>query len=410
MDSQRPAGSSPSPLHRTDRAGVFEPQPGGYQAFLPHPLPPADPPIDLDRLAPLLSPADLALGRLDGLLEFVPEPELFVRAFTRKEAVESTRIEGSQATLADMLRADAASSARRTPTKPPSPTTGPLGEDLDEVRAAIEAMEFGVAALGSRRLDLDLICDIHRRLMATGRGSTKHPGRLRDEQNWIGPKQSTLRIATFVPPPPERVPTLMDNLLRYAQHDPDTPSLIRCGVVHAQFETIHPFFDGNGRLGRLLITLMLCDANALRRPLLFLSDFLRDNRREYIDRLNAVRTHGDWEGWLEFFLRGVAIVATTAHNTARSIEQLRRELADQVDERISGAANANARRLLDMLFRQPIIDAAYVIDRLDVARATAYSVIDRLEALGVLEPIDGPGRGQSYRFTRYLELLEPEAD
>src|SRR2546428_11743174 len=291
------------------RAGRYVRQTEGYQAFLPAPYPPSDLRLNPPLLA-LLSQADMELGRLVGAAEILPNPDLFVRMYVRREAVLSSQIEGTQASLMDVLEYEAmrARSERTI--------------DVQEVSNYVSALRYGLRRTAALPLSLRLIREIHARLMRGARGGepSKTPGAFRRSQNWVGgPSPAPAR---YVPPPvPEMNEAL--NLFEKALHDPTPfPVLVIVGLAHAQFETIHPFLDGNGRMGRLLITFLLCEFKVLREPLLYLSIFFKQHRQEYYDRLQAVRDHGDWEGWLSFFLAGLGNVARDGTETARQGGQL----------------------------------------------------------------------------------------
>ncbi|HEY6102084.1 MAG TPA: Fic family protein, partial [bacterium] len=276
-----------------DRAGRYLEQATGYRAFIPAPLPPK-PPVNLgDPLRGLLSDADYALGRLDGAVLTLPNPDLFVFMYVRKEAVLSSQIEGTQSSLQNLLTAEARLN------DPDAPA------DVGEVINYVRAMNHGLEQLRTLPVSVRLIREIHGVLMRGARGGGLSPGELRTSQNWIGPQGATLREATFVPPPPHIVPEVLGNLETFLHQEDDIPVLVKVGLAHAQFETIHPFLDGNGRMGRLLITLLLTERGKLARPVLYLSHYFRQRRAEYYDRLQAVRNAGDWEGWLAFFLSGV---------------------------------------------------------------------------------------------------------
>ncbi|MAG37630.1 MAG: cell filamentation protein Fic, partial [Dehalococcoidia bacterium] len=272
------------------RAGQFVRQPSGYTAFIPAELPP-DPPLRLDQLRLILSEADLALGRLDGVTTNLPNPDLFVAMYVREEALLSAQIEGTQASLTDVLEFEAGHRNAESP-----------GEIASAV-AHVRAMNYGLNRLTSLPLSLRLIREIHRELMEGVRGEEQEPGEFRRRQNWIGPANCTLPEAIFVPPPAHELLPALSNLETYIRATAQPP-LIQAGLAHAQFETIHPFLDGNGRIGRLLITFILCTRRALSQPLLYLSHYLKRHRSEYYDRLQAVRVDGDWERWLGFFLTG----------------------------------------------------------------------------------------------------------
>src|SRR5262245_3460791 len=285
------------------RAGTYVRQPNGFAAFVPTALPP-NPPISFTpELQALLSHADRAVGRLDGSIQTLPNPDLFVLMYVRKEAVLSSQIEGTQSSLQDLLAAEAQVLSSDAP------------KDVDEVVNYVAAMNHGLARLNELPVSTRLIREIHARLLAGVRGSNLQPGELRRTHNWIGPAGSTLATATFIPPPPDVVPAALSDLETFLHADTALPLLVKIGLAHAQFETIHPFLDGNGRCGRLLVTFLLCEGRALHKPALYLSHYFKHHRQEYYDRLQAVRDRGDWERWLAFFLHGVADVSAQAADT-----------------------------------------------------------------------------------------------
>src|SRR5271157_2575374 len=343
------------------RAGTYVKQATGYQAFIPAPLPP-DPPVVIDaELGRLTSEADRALGRLDGVATVLPNPDLFVSMYVRQEAVLSSQIEGTQSTLEDVLQFEVDSKGREFP------------KDIQEVVNYVRAMNYGLERLKTLPLSLRLIREIHGKLLEGVRGSHRTPGEFRTTQNWIGPPGCTLSAATFVPPPVHEMHEALDNTEKFL-HDNSLPLLIQCGLAHAQFETIHPFLDGNGRVGRLLITFLLCQRQALGRPLLYLSHYLKQHRAEYYDRLMAIRNDGDWEGWLKFFVRGVFEVSQEATEKARNIlglrEQHRRALSEML-AREKLAATPYDLLFLEYLFEQPIVTVRMVEERLSCAFVTA---------------------------------------
>ncbi|WP_267968210.1 Fic family protein [Myxococcus stipitatus] len=370
------------------RAGRYVQQHSGYRAFIPAPLPPA-PGVRLDgELTALLSEADRALGRLDGVSSILPNPDLFVAMYVRYEAVLSSQIEGTQSTLEDVLEFEMdAAGARRV-------------KDAEEVVNYVQAMNYGLERLPSLPLSLRLLREIHERLMRGVRGSERNPGDFRTSQNWIGPEGCTLASATFVPPPPYEMLEALANLETFLHQPGNLPALIHCGLAHAQFETIHPFLDGNGRVGRLLITLLLCERRILERPLLYLSVYLKQHRAEYYDRLTAIRSDGDWEGWLRFFLRGVAEVSVSSTATARAILKLRE------DSRQLLAQSAQAVRLLDFLFAKPVTSVRATEEYLGCSYVTASSVIEQLVDVGLLREMTGQKRNRLYRYEPYLALFE----
>lgn len=370
------------------RAGNFVLQSSGYKAFIPAPLPPR-PPIEFSgELQTLLSDADRDLARLDAIASLLPNPDLFVAMYVRHEAVLSSQIEGTQSTLEDVLAFEADGARDDTP------------KDVEEVVNYVAAMNHGLGRLPELPLSLRLIREIHAQLMRGVRGGDKSPGEFRTTQNWIGGQGSTLATAAFVPPPPAEVMNTLGALERFIHEARATaPLLVRCGLVHAQFETIHPFLDGNGRVGRLLVTLMLCEDGALSRPLLYLSLYLKANRAEYYDRLTAVRTKGDWEQWLAFFLRGVSITARIATQTARDIVAMRDA------HRTAVARNARALTLLDEMYRQPTLSVNRVMKIVDCTFPTATRLVKDFEARGWLREMTGYERNRLWRYQPYVDLF-----
>ena len=378
------------------RAGQFVKHPAGFRAFVPAPLPP-NPPVQVDLpMVNLLSRADQALGRLDGVAQTLPNPDLFVAMYVRREAVYSSQIEGTQSTLDDVLEYELDSAGRELP------------HDVEEVVNYVSAMNYGLERLQTLPLSLRLIREIHDQLLQGVRGEDKSPGEFRTTQNWIGPAGTPLSDATYIPPVVSDMLGALDNLERFLHEEHNLPVLIICGLAHAQFETIHPFLDGNGRVGRLLITFLLCHRGVLQRPLLYLSYFLKRNRAEYYDRLMAIRETGDWESWLRFFLRGVAQTAEEATQTARAIVQLREQHRAQAREHQLGD---NGQKLLDLLFYRPIINVNLVKDSLDISFATANRLVNQFEQFGLLEEITGAQRNRRFRYQPYLTLFaEPTMD
>lgn len=377
----------------SSRAGTYQQQVSGYRAFIPVPLPP--PGLRLDgALQRLLSAADTALGRLDGSVQTLPNPDLFVLMYVRKEAVLSSQIEGTQSSLHDLLAAESkALGADR------------IAKDVDEVINYVRAMRHGLARAEELPISTRLIREIHGELMRGVRGGHLTPGELRTSQNWVGGEGRSINGASFVPPPAHEVPGAMADLERFLHAADALPLLIRVGLAHAQFETIHPFLDGNGRVGRLLITLLLCEQRVLAQPVLYLSIFFKRNRLEYYDRLQRVRDSGDWEGWLEFFLRGVAEVSDEARETARRIIQMREEHRTLVTARF-GRGAATAHRVLESLYAYPIVSVREIVDRLQITMAAANGVVARLAAEGLLREITGQRRHRRFRYDPYVALFE----
>jgi Fic family protein len=380
------------PNSMTGRAGRYVNQPTGYKAFIPSPLPP-DPPLRIDdETVGLLNDAAIALGRLDGLSVNLPNPDLFVSMYVRKEAVLSSMIEGTQASLDDVLAFEVEAARERIP------------PDTAEVVNYVRAMNYGIRRLKTLPLSLRLIREIHRELMRGVRGDEWMPGEFRTSQNWIGAPGSTLADAAFVPPPPHEMTRALEAMEKFLHTASPLPPLIRCALTHVQFETIHPFLDGNGRVGRLLISFMLFHAGVLARPLLYLSYYFKANRDAYYDRLNRVRFDGEWEGWLRFFLRGVAEVATQAAETAMKILDLRAR-CDATLRRAKQRGTATAFQLLDRLFEQPVTTAAAVGKWLDVSAPTANDLLATFEKTGLLRETTGQTRGRVFAFEPYLKLL-----
>lgn len=376
------------------RSGRYIQQPGGYKAFVPEGLPP-DPPIRIDEeMLTLLSQADRALGRLDGSTEMLPNPDLFVFMYVRKEAVLSSQIEGTQASLMDVLEFEAQT---LEPGRP---------QDVPEVVNYIDAMNYGLERLKNLPLSLRLICEIHAKLLAGVRGSERSPGEVRRSQNWIGsPGINGLANAMYVPPPPHEMSEALANLEKFFHDKKFMPLLIKVGLIHAQFETVHPFLDGNGRIGRLLITFLFCEKGILKLPLLYLSYYFKRYRSEYYDRLQAVRDKGDWEGWLKFFLRGVYEVAKEATETARKIVNLREEHRAMIVTKLSRTA-PKALLLLEMLYFRPILSVHTVMEARKLTYANANKPIKDLCNLGLLEELTGQRRNRRFSYGPYLALFE----
>ncbi|SRR5713226_5815039 len=373
------------------RAGRFLKQPGGYRAFVPLPLPP-NPPIELTpEFVALLSRADQALGRLDGVSHTLPNPELFVAMYVRHEAVLSSQIEGTESTLEDLLEFELGKGHKEPP-------------DVIEVVNYVNAMNYGLDRLRSLPLSLRLLREIHGKLLEGVRGGNRFPGEFRRSQNWIGPAHAPLSKATFVPPPVNEMHQALGDLEKFL-HDNTHPPLIQAGLVHSQFETIHPFNDGNGRIGRLLITFLLVQRSVLHRPLLYLSLFLKRHRAEYYDRLMAVREGGDWEGWLRFFLRGTAEAAEEATGTAVAIVNMREKHRSLVQEK---GLSTRGLRLLDLLFQRPILDVNLVKQNLEVTFVTAGRLVDQLRAMRLLKETTGQKRNRRYRYEPYLALFQEQ--
>jgi Fic family protein len=313
--------------------------------------------------------------------------------YVRKEAVLSSQIEGTQSSLQNLLAAEARLN------DPDAPA------DVAEVINYVRAMNHGLTRLSTLPVSVRLIREIHAELMKGVRGGGLAPGELRTSQNWIGPSGSTLRDATFVPPAPDAVPGALGDLERFLHQEDALPVLVKVGLAHAQFETIHPFLDGNGRMGRLLVTFLLTERGRLAYPVLYLSHYFRRHRAEYYERLQAVRDAGDWEGWLAFFLNGVIDVSREATRTAAAILRMREEYRNRITERL-GRAAANGHRIMDRLFDHPIITVKTARDWLGVSAVSANILVNRLVEAGVLREITGYARNRRFRFDPYLKLFE----
>jgi Fic family protein len=375
------------------RAGFYVRQPTGYRAFIPALLPPT-PRLQInDTLLNLLSDADRAIGRLDAAAELLPNPDRFVAMYVRREAVYSSQIEGTQASLTDLLAFEA-DAARRV-----------MAKDVGEVVNYVAAMNHGLERLRSLPLSLRLIRQIHEKLMQGVRGGEREPGEFRRSQNWIGPPGSSLKEALFIPPPPSELMTMLGNLEKFLHDKSPMPPLIRCGLAHAQFETIHPFLDGNGRVGRLLITFWLCWKGVLRRPLLYLSDYFKRKRDDYYANLQRVRDEGDWEGWTEFFLEGVRSVATEAAAMAGEIQKMREKHRGMVSRRPRAA---NGQVLLDHLLEKPMITVKQVEAAIGKTYPVAADLVGRFEKWGLLREETGLERNRIYSYRPYLTLLGEE--
>jgi Fic family protein len=375
MDSDR---------YQTTALGEPRRTPGrhGYVAYFPATIPRT---IELPgRIIRLLADAEASLGRLAGVGQLVPNPYLLIRPYLMREALSSARIEGTQASLADVFEATATG-------EPPNP-------DVEEVLNYIDALEWGLHQLGELPLSVRLIRDIHRRLLAGVRGRERMPGELRATQNWVGASGSTIETATFVPPPPEELPALLADWERYAHEDGEAPLLIKNALLHYQFETLHPFLDGNGRLGRLLSVFMLVEHGRLPAPLLYLSAYLERERDRYYQALQIARERGDVLPWIELFLASVHSQAADAVGRAQTIVELRERYRDAA----SALASSNAMVLVDLICETPIVSSRMVEHNLSVTRPTALKLLRQLEDVGILEEGDSGPRGQRRYLAREL--------
>ena len=378
---------------KSKRAGYAMKTLRGYSAFMPAKLPP-EPPVAVDtEMQKLLSLADRKLGRLDGITEILPNPELFVAMYVKKEAVLSAQIEGTQASLVDVLNVPSDEREENSPA------------GVKDVVNYVNAMQWGLHQLETLPLSLRLIKGIHKVLLKDVRGSEKEPGEFRRSQNWIGAPGCTLETAVFVPPDVHEMEQAMGDLELFIHEDDDIPALIKIALIHAQFETIHPFLDGNGRMGRLLITFWLCERKILSQPLLYLSYYFKQNRTEYYDRLMDVRTKGDWEGWVKFFLRGVANVSDEATEAAKQIIALKTMYSKVLYDQ--DKSNSNYQRLLDQLFEYPVLTKKEAAEYIDVSTPTAGTIIETFCELGILTDLTPEkARYKTYAFSQYLAILE----
>lgn len=344
-------------------------------------------------LQALLSAASLALGRLDGSVLTLPNPDLFVFMYVRKEAVLSSQIEGTQSSLQDLLAAEA------------QMFDAPgLPKDVDEVVNYVTAMNYGLTRLGALPVSVRLIREIHEQLMRGVRGGKLTPGELRRSQNWIGPGGCSLTNATFVPPPPDRVPEFLGQFESFIHTTDTIPPLVKIALAHVQFETIHPFLDGNGRMGRLLVTFLLSERGLLGKPVLYLSHYFKKHRQEYYERLQAVRDHGEWEAWLGFFLRGVIEVASEATETARQILSLRERHRSLIVSEL-GRSTATALMVLESLYQRPLITVGDIREATSATYSAANTIVSRLVSLGLLEEITGYARNRRFRYQPYISLF-----
>lgn len=374
------------------RGGHFVRQKEGYQAFIPKELPP-DPPVVLDaNLQCLLSDADRAIARLDGMAIILPNVDLFVAMFMKKEALISSQIEGTQASLKGVLEFEA---------KVPS------NENINDIREVLnylKAMDHGLKQLKNGPMSFDLIKEIHRILIEGTRGSRLHPGEFRTEQNYIGRKGGTIFDADYIPPPPGHVEGLMKNLADFMNRRDDLPPLVKIALIHSQFETIHPFLDGNGRMGRLLVTFYLCGNGILSRPLLYLSLYINRHKQDYMALLNGTRREGDHESWIRFFLEGVIAVSKEAGNAAKEIITLKETLLEMLISH--DVAGANAVKLTNTLFNRPIVSIPGVAETLGVSKPSALKLVSKFEEMGILTEITGKQRFKKYMFTDYVAIIE----
>lgn len=373
-----------------NRSGAYINQPTGYKAFIPKPLPPK-PSITLEGdLQNLLSKADMSLARLDGIGYILPNVDLFIAMYVRKEALLSSQIEGTEASLEDLFEFESGEQPKNI-------------NDVSEVVNYIKALNYGIERLDNFPMSLRLIKEIHGVIMKGVRGGEKMPGEFRKSQNWIGPKGCTLNEATFVPPPPHEAEKAMGDLEKYIHNKERLPLLADCALVHYQFETIHPFLDGNGRLGRLLITYYLYWKGALHKPLLYLSYFFKKRRQEYYDRLNMVRENGDYEQWLAFFLKGIKETADSAIETSRRILELQTSHRNLLWKKKISSPFAVG--ILEKLFFTPYVSVNDIAKGFKISFQAASTLVAQFEKASILKEITGRKRDKRYIYADYLGIL-----
>lgn len=353
-------------------------------------MPATHPPIDLTPLYHLLEQATASLAQLKSVGNHIPNPSLFVYMYVRKEALLSSQIEGTQSSFSDLILFE-------NQQQPSAPL-----DDVEEVSNYVKALNFGLQRINEGfPLSLRLLREVHAILLSGSRGANKLPGEFRQSQNWIGGTRPG--NALFVPPPVEKLTECLGNLELFL-HNEELPLLVKIGIAHAQFETIHPFLDGNGRLGRLLITLMLIHGGQLAQPTLYLSLYLKEHRSIYYNLLQEVRAHGAWSNWLEFFLEGVTHSSTQAINATKQINQLFHEDFEKIST--MGRARFSCEKALDYLKRLPQISASELSKHLNISTPTARSTLNRLADAGIIQEISGQKRNKTYLYRRYLDTLE----
>lgn len=374
------------------RTGTFINQLDGtsrYKAFMPNKLP-FDINIDPE-LQTLLSKADIALGRLDGVADSLPKDivDFFILMYVRKEATLSSQIEGTQATFVDVLKAEARIEDAET------------HKDVDEILNYISAMNYGLDRLKTIPLSLKIIKEIHKTLLHGVRGEWKIPGEFRISQNWIG--GANLQTAKFIPSPHHEVMQMMSNIEKYMHDDSLVPMLIKIGLIHAQFETVHPFLDGNGRIGRLLITFYLCQQGVLKKQLLYLSDFFKENRQDYYDKLNNFRRSDDIEGWLKFFMQGIIETSGKSVETARKI----RELRDSHLNKVAGMGKSSEKGvvLLNILYKTPIVRVKDVEHFTSLSNPNALLLVNKFVRMGILQELTGQKRNRVFSYKEYISMF-----
>jgi Fic family protein len=372
------------------RSGVYVKQTTGYRAFIPTPLPPK-PAVKIEKeLQNLLPRADMALARLDGVAQMLPNVDLFIAMYVKKEALLSSQIEGTQASLDDLFAYECGDKLENL-------------NDVTEVLNYVKAMNYGLDRLQSLPMSLRLIKEIHAILLEGARGSERLPGEFKRSQNWIGPPGCSLNEASYVPPPPHEALEAMGSLEYYFHDKERLPILVDCALIHYQFETIHPFLDGNGRMGRLLITFYLCWKGVLHKPLLYLSYYFKKNRQEYYDRLNMVRETGNYEQWVDYFLKGVENISGAAMDTARQILELQTNHRRLLWEKKISSPIAVG--ILKQLFYTPTVSIPQVAERFNVSYQAASTIVAQLKKVQILRETTGRKRDKRYVYSDYLDIL-----
>lgn len=360
-----------------------------FKAFVPNLLTGEIPFVLDNRLLKKLSETDLVLGRLDGVMDQLPDQDFFILMYVKKEAASSSQIEGTQATFNDVLIHEA---------KIADPS---IPDDVKEITNYIDAMNYGVKRLDTLPLSLRLIRELHKILLTGTRGESKKPGEFRKTQNWVGGR--TIELASYVPPPPEEMKRLLDNLEKYLHDKSDIPVMIKTALMHVQFEMIHPFLDGNGRIGRLLITFYLFHENILKRPLLYISDYFKRFRQDYYDRLSGVSQKDKYKEWVLYFLDGVVTVAKDAINKTESIIKIRKQDIEKI--MTLGKAAKSGMKLLNYLYSNPVVTGNLVEEITGLSASNARNLIARFEQIGILNQIGRAKRGKKFHYKKYMDLF-----
>lgn len=370
--------------------GKYIRQPGGYKAFIPEKFPPKEN-LNFDpRVVKLLSKADLLVGKLDGITQLVPDIDFFIFMYVRKEAVLSTQIEGTRATMIDSIKADASFNID-------------LPEDVGDILQYIKAMNLGLQKLETLPLSLRLIKEIHKTLLVGGRQTHySDPGSFRKTQNWIG--GNSPETAQYVPPPPDLVINSLGDIEKFFHDNSDTPTLIKAALIHSQFETVHPFLDGNGRVGRLLVTFYLCQQGVLERPVLYLSEYFKSHRETYFDVLHSYHQKGKVDRWISFFLQGVIEVSKDAIDTSKKINSLYKKDTKRIQT--LGRSAQKGTRILEKLYNLPVVNANTIQKWLKTTRATANTYLNKLVGSGILiQQDESIEYGRTFEYKEYLDIF-----